>query len=123
MNKKLDLNKTLFDKLKYPKTIDTSFKELLPPLLEDEISPITIGEFFEAYDNLFFEIPKTGLDSHNTLIQKSSEYVGDEQTNEELDALYAEVTALREQLLETQKELSDLQQAQNEENLQNVING
>ena len=123
MSKRLNLNRTLFDKSKYFKTIDTSFKELLPLSVEDDTSPITIDEFFGAYDNLFFEIPKTGLNSHNILIQRSSEYVGNEQTNEELDALYAEVTALREQLLETQKELSDIQQAQTEETLQNITNG
>jgi hypothetical protein len=123
MNKRLNLNKTLFDKIKYSRTIDNSFKELLPPPLEEIVETLTIEEFFEAYNNLFFEIPKTGLNSHNTLIQKSSEYIGDEQTNEELDALYAEVTALREQLLETQKELSDIQKAQSESELQNLNNG
>tara|TARA_R100000951_G_C2558214_1_gene154715 strand:+ start:150 stop:521 length:372 start_codon:yes stop_codon:yes gene_type:complete len=123
MSKRLNLNKTLFDKLKYSRTIDNSFKELLPLPLEEIVETLTIEEFFEAYNNLFFEIPKTGLNSHNTLIQKSSEYIGDEQTNEELDALYAEVTALREQLLETQKELSDIQRAQSESELQNINNG
>ncbi len=123
MSKRLNLNRTLFDKSKYSKTIDTSFKELLPLSVEDDTPPITIDEFFKSYDNLFFEIPKTGINSHNILIQRSSEYVGNEQTNEELDALYAEVTALREQLLETQKELSDIQQAQTEEALQNITNG
>ena len=123
MSKRLNLNRTLFDKSKYSKTIDTSFKELLPLSVEDDTPPITIDEFFKSYDNLFFEIPKTGINSHNILIQRSSEYVGDEQTNEELDALYAEVTALREQLLETQKDLSELQQSQTEETLQNITNG
>jgi hypothetical protein len=123
MINKIDLNRTLFDKDKYPKTIDNSFKELLPPPQEEIIETFTITDFFEAYDNLFFEIPKTGLESHNTLIQKSSEYVGDEQTNEELDALYAEIAQLRTQLLDTQKELSEIQQAQVEESLQNINNG
>ena len=122
MSSRINLNKTLFDKIKYPKTIDTSFKELLPPPQEETVTTLTIEEFFEAYDNLFFEIPKTGLNSHNTLIQKSSEYVGDEQTNEELDALYAELASLREQLLETQKELSDIQQAQAQSTLDNLNN-
>lgn len=120
---RINLNRTLFDKSKYPKTIDTSFKELLPPPQEEIVSTITIEQFFEAYDDLFFEIPKTGINSHNTLIQRSSEYVGDEQTNEELDALYAEITVLREELLETQKELSELQQAQIESSLENLENG
>ena len=123
MINKINLNRTLFDKDKYSKTIDNSFKELLPPPQEEIIEPLTITDFFEAYDNLFFEIPKTGPQSHNTLIQKSSEYVGDEQTNEELDALYAEITSLRTQLLDTQKELSDLQQTQIEDSLQNINNG
>ena len=123
MINKINLNRTLFDKDKYSKTIDNSFKELLPPPQEEIIETFTITDFFEAYDNLFFEIPKTGPQSHNTLIQKSSEYVGDEQTNEELDALYAEIAQLRTQLLDTQKELSEIQQAQVEESLQNINNG
>jgi hypothetical protein len=32
--------------------------------------------FFENYDVLFFEIPKTGDNSHETLINRSSEYIG-----------------------------------------------
>jgi hypothetical protein len=123
MINKIDLNKTLFDKDKYSKTIDNSFKELLPPIQEEIDESLTITDFFVAYDDLFLEIPKTGFQSHNTLIQKSSEYVGNEQTNEELDALYAEIASLRTQLLDTQKELSDLQQTQIEDSLQNINNG
>ena len=123
MSNRINLNKTLFDKVKYSKTIDTSFKELLPVPESVPIKTLTIEEFFEAYNNLFFEIPKTGLNSHNTLIQRSSEYVGNEQTNEELDALYAELASLREQLLETQKELSELQQSQSQSTLDNLNNG
>jgi predicted nucleic acid-binding Zn-ribbon protein len=123
MSTRVELNKILFDKVKYSKTIDTSFKELLPPQTIEEETPLTVEEFFEAYDNLFFEIAKTGLNSHNTLIEKSTEYVGDEQTNAELDALYAEITNLREQLLETQKELNDLRTSQAEEASQIDNNG
>lgn len=123
MSTRVELNKILFDKVKYSKTIDTSFKELLPPQTIEEETPLTVEEFFEAYDNLFFEIPKTGLNSHNTLIEKSTEYVGDEQTNAELDALYAEITNLREQLLETQKELNDLRTSQAEKASQIDNNG
>ena len=123
MINRIDLNRTLFDKSKYSKTIDNSFKELLPPPQEEITEALTIVDFFEAYDNLFFEIPKTGDQSHNTLIQKRSEYVGNEQTNEELDALYAEIAQVRTQLLDTPRELSEIQQAQTEESLQNISNG
>jgi hypothetical protein len=122
MSTRVELNKTVFDKTKYIRTIDTSFKELLPPQPVEEDTTLTIEEFFIAYDTLFFEIPKTGANSHNTLILKSTEYVGDEQTNEELDALYAEISTLRTDLLATQKELTDLQIAQLKET-QNNSNG
>lgn len=112
MSNRINLNKTLFDKLRYPKTIDTSFKELLPPPQIEEESTINIEQFFEAYNNLFFDIPKTGPNSHNELIQRSSEYVDNEQTNLELDALYSEINSLREQLLETQTQLIEAQQTQ-----------
>jgi len=123
MINRINLNRTLFDKDKYSKTIDNSFKELLPPTQEEIVESLTITDFFGAYDDLFLEIPKTGFQSHNTLIQKSSEYVGNEQTNEELDALYSEIASLRTQLLDTQKELSDIQQTQIEDSLQNINNG
>ena len=122
MVNRIDLNKTVYNKDDYQKTIDTSFKELLPSLeIEEEIPSITIEQFFQYYNTLFFDIPKTGDNSHNTLIQQSSEYVGNEQTNEELDALFREVTNLRQELLETQTELSDLRE-QNAKLTQNLIN-
>lgn len=122
MVNKINLNKVVYNKDDYQKTIDTSFNELLPlAVTEEQIPLINIEQFFQYYNNLFFEIPKTGNNSHNTLIQQSSEYVGNEQTNDELDALYREVTNLRQELLETQTELSNLRE-QNSALAQNLIN-
>lgn len=113
MKQKVELNKKVYDKNNYQKTIDTAFNELLPPTPpEEETFTLTIEQFFQAYDELFFEIPKTGINSHNTLIQQSKEYVGDEQKDEELEALIQEVNDLRAQLLETQQQLTEAQQTQ-----------
>ena len=46
MSNRINLNRTLFDKIKYSKTIDNSFKELLPPSQEELIESITIEDFF-----------------------------------------------------------------------------
>jgi len=105
MIQRVNLNKTVFNKSDYQKTIDTSFNELLPPVIEIEEDTITVEQFFTYYDQLFFDIPKTGINSHNTLIQQSTEYVGDEQTNTEIEALVQEIDSLRAQLLDTQTEL------------------
>ena len=50
----------------------------LPVVPVEEEDTISIEQFFEYYDELFFDIPKTGVNSHNTLIRQSTEYVGDE---------------------------------------------
>lgn len=106
---KINLTRVVYNKEDYQKTIDTSFNELLPPspIIEDD--SITVEQFFVYYDQLFFDIPKTGVNSHNTLIQQSSEYVGDQQTNAEIEALVQEVNTLRAQLLESQTEVTELQ--------------
>ena len=112
---RIDLNRVVFNKLKYEKTIDTSFTELLPPTPEADETPIlTVEQFFQAYNTLFFEIPKTGINSHNELIQTSTEYIGDEQSNAELDALFQEINNLRAELLTSQEELINFQTAQSQ---------
>ncbi len=122
MNQRINLNRKVYKKNDYLKTIDTSFNELVLPLPVAEENIITVEQFFEYYNQLFFDIPKTGVNSHNTLIQQSSEYVGDEQTNEEIDALVQEINSLRDQLLQSQTDLIELQQA-NAELAQNTLNG
>ena len=112
---RIDLNRVVFNKLKYEKTIDTSFTELLPPAPEADETPIlTVEQFFQAYNTLFFEIPKTGINSHNELIQTSTEYIGDDQSNAELDALFQEINNLRAELLTSQEELINFQTAQSQ---------
>lgn len=107
---RINLTRVVYNKNDYQKTIDTSFNELLPIVPEEEIDTITVEQFFEYYNDLFFDIPKLGELSHNTLIQQSTEYVGDQQTNDELEALVEEVNSLRGQLLEAQTELADIKQ-------------
>ena len=122
MKQKVNLNRKVYSKNDYQKTIDTSFNELLPPLPPEEaVFVITIEQFFQAYNNLFFDIPKTGLNSHNTLIQQSTEYVGNEQRDEQVEALIQEINDLRAQLLSTQQELLETQQSPTKDAL-NTIN-
>ena len=48
--------------------------------------------------------------------------MGDDQTNEEIEALVLEINSLRDQLLQSQNDLTELQQA-NAELAQNTLNG
>jgi hypothetical protein len=115
MEEKLDLNKKSFNKNQYEKVIDTKFSQLAtsfneannPPSLSP---PVLIDEFFQKYNQLFFDIPKTGTtNSHEYLIKRSSEYVDFQVMNDEMLALIDEINALQAQNLELNQKLVDAQ--------------
>lgn len=106
---KVTLLKTNFQSGSYINTIDTNFTELVPPspvTIEDNLP--TVNEFFDDYSTLFFTIPKTGENSHTTLIETSIEYIGFVPQSLEIEALQQEITFLREQLLELRAQLNDV---------------
>ena len=54
------INRQVFEKSQFDKTIDTNFTQLtssLPPITS---SLPTVDEFFSLYESLFFTIPKFG---------------------------------------------------------------
>ena len=104
MAERLDLIKDVFNKAEYIKTIDTSFNELgtITPTEAQQSQP-TIGEFFELYNSLFYDIPALGnTNSHQYLINTSGEYINFEENNQEIQALQAEIAQLRSDLLSLQ---------------------
>ena len=109
MNQRINLNKSVFNKEDFLKTVDTSFSQLIPPPTEEE-ETFTVDQFFEEYEKLFFEIPKEGeVNSHEYLAQRSGEYASFEQVNEEIQALLDEIAELRQSNLDLQQEVFDLQ--------------
>jgi hypothetical protein len=113
MNSVVDLNKQVFEKQQYQQVVDTSFTQLTVggvSLTAATAVPLpTVQEFFDNYAQLFYQIPKTGeTNSHQYLVNQSSAYIGGEGNNEEITALLAEVTALREENLQLQQQLLDI---------------
>lgn len=108
--KKVKLVKKGFKSTAYKNAIDTNFTQLVtpPPPIEETI---TVDEFFELYNTLFYEIPPNGdNNSHEFLIKRSSDYIGyTEETEQDIQVLLDEITSLREQLLNTEKELREVQ--------------
>ena len=108
MSQQVQLTKKVYGRGLYPQIIDTNFNQLIPP---DPIvgNVITVPEFFEAYENLFYEIPVTGdINSHEYLVVRSSEYIGVENQNDELNSLLDEINSLRQELLDANKTILDL---------------
>ena len=101
MKQKVNLNKQVFSKTQYPRVVNTEFTQLTPTDTEPvAVQDVSVDEFFVLYDKLFFEIPKTGNNSHETLITTSTDYVGYNLLTTEIEALQQEITELRRQLLE-----------------------
>jgi hypothetical protein len=112
MAENINLNKEVFNKRLYLKTIDTSFKELGVQTIQEQIdTQPTVQEFFDMYNTLFYNINELGpTNSHEFLIKTSQEYIGFEEDNEIIELLQAEIATLREQLLNAQKQLGDFAQ-------------
>jgi hypothetical protein len=104
----INLSKTVYNKNQYEKVIDTSFTQLIEPeVIPVEITPtISVAEFFQNYQSLFFEIPKFGnVNSHEYLIKTSQQYAGDFQNDDTIQALIEEITQLRQENLELQQQI------------------
>lgn len=105
----LTLTNNIYNKNQYQKVIDTSFTQLSQPQITPPvISPaISVAEFFQNYQQIFFQIPKFGTtNSHEYLIKTSQEYIGSSSINDDtIQALIDEITQLRQENLTLQQQL------------------
>ena len=111
MSEEINLNKTVFDKEQYIKTIDTTFSELGVTEIQEELdAQPTVEEFFSLYNELFYSIPELGdLNSHEFLIQKSSDYINFDANSEIIEELQKEISQLRTELLDSQRQIVELE--------------
>ena len=117
---RINLNKNVFNKADFLKTVDTSFTQLVPPT-PVEIPVMNVDEFFAEYDRLFYEIPKEGAtNSHTYLVETSGEYINYEKINAEIQALLDEIVSLRQELLDLNNDKLDLQLELATANTQNL---
>jgi hypothetical protein len=105
-----------YNRVELNNTINTTFTEFgtqAATTASAVVNTITIPEFFDAYNTLFYQIPKTGeTNSHEYLVKQSSEYIGGASTNLEIEALQAEITNLRQENLQLQQAILTLTPAQ-----------
>ena len=107
MAENISLNKEVFNKRDYQKTINTSFTQLDVQSIQEQLDEQpTVQEFFDLYNELFYEINELGeTNSHEYLIKTSSQYINFNENDELIQALQNEIAQLREELLETQQQL------------------
>tara|TARA_R110000744_G_scaffold53939_3_gene114838 strand:+ start:4779 stop:5375 length:597 start_codon:yes stop_codon:yes gene_type:complete len=65
----IKLTKKIYPSTRIYDILDEEFSEFI-------IEPLNIDEFFENYNNIFYDIPKTGRLSHRKIIEKSIKQAG-----------------------------------------------
>jgi hypothetical protein len=103
----IPIQKTVFNKEKYSRVIDTQFTQLISPTEETLI--FTVDDFFELYDQLFYQINREGeTNSHQYILEREAEYLGISLSQDDVQALLNEITTLRQQLLDSQTIINEL---------------
>jgi hypothetical protein len=109
MSEELNLYREVYGQNTYTRVVDTEFKQLIDPVETDVLQDITVDEFFNLYESLFFEIPINGnLNTHEYLVRRSTEYLGGSVISDNEKALLEEINSLRQQLLDTNSSLIDI---------------
>ena len=103
----IQMSKEVYGKITFPRVIDTEFTEFISPATSS-FEP-TVPEFFQFYEDLFYQIPVEGeVNSHEYLVKRSSEYIGETVQNDEIKALLEEINTLRQDLLDANQTIVDL---------------
>ena len=105
----IPIEKEVFNKNTYNKVIDNQFKQLINNTPDEELPVFTIEDFFQLYEQLFYQIPKDGeVNSHSYIIQKETDYLGIIISQDDIQALLDEITILRQEVLESQTTINEL---------------
>lgn len=105
----VEMVKEIYGLNTYSKAIDTKFTELVQAVPAATSSAITVDQFFQYYDELFFNIPVEGsINSHVYLVERSQQYIGGSVIDAEKQALIEEINSLRQQLLDVNQAFTNI---------------
>jgi len=107
MVEEVKLQKTVYDPIKFPKVVDTSFKTFAKPVPAEDTD--TVEELFRLYNKLYLRIPIEGdTNSHQYLVTESSKLYSQQVQSVDVQPLLDEITQLRQQLLLANQEIQAL---------------
>lgn len=105
---RIQIRKDSYKSDQFNNLVDREFKTYTKP--KEEIDNDTVEEVFRLYDKLYYSIPLEGEEnSHQYLLRKSSELVDFEKTNEDIEPLLDEIAQLRQQLLDANEQIFNLE--------------
>jgi hypothetical protein len=110
MSEKVIINTTSYNKSQFGQVVNNQFTQFTTTPTASIALTIDVNQFFQAYENLFFQIPKVGdTKSHQYLVNKSSEYIGENAMSDEVQALLEEITQLRQENVDLQRQVITVQ--------------
>lgn len=92
----IQLTKTIYSTKSTEGLVDRSFSEIFKTK-----DPIDLSNFFSIYGELFYDIPKTGKNSHTTIIKQSTDYI-----KNYIDPKEEQIALLTERIAELEEELN-----------------
>ena len=106
--KRIQIAKGSYNSRQYKNLIDTEFKTFVKEEVIQDTD--TVEELFRLYDKLYYSIPLEGIDnSHQYILSKSSELISFDKTTEEIQPFLDEIAQLRQQLLEANETIFELE--------------
>ena len=100
----INLQKTVYGKKSFDDKINRSFDEFM-----SKNKDISMEEFFTYYNQMFYEIPKDGSNSHKAIIDQSTDYIGDF-----IDGRDVEILELTKQIVDLERKLAEQEEADKE---------
>ena len=100
----INLQKTVYGKKSFDDKINRSFNEFM-----SKSKDISMEEFFTYYNQMFYEIPKDGSNSHKAIIDQSTDYIGDF-----IDGRDVEILELTKQIVDLERKLAEQEEADKE---------
>ena len=94
----VNVDKRVFNKEQFKIAVDTNFSEFFAPE-----KPITVERFFAYYDELFFDIPLEGTNSHTELRDRSGDFIGVDTFAEERADLLRQIANLEAALADVEE--------------------
>lgn len=110
MANNVQIQKTVFNSDEFNKVINRDFSTFTQPVPEEDTD--TVENLFRLYEKLYYVISPTGeVNSHEYLIKKSSELITFDRVTEDIQPLLDEISQLREQNLQLNQQILDLETA------------
>ena len=113
----IQFRRDIYSPVAFKQKVDTSFSEL------NNQSQIDIPTFFKEYNRLFFDIPKQGANSHETIINESRAYFQDYQDPKDstIAGLNTQINELNNKILELELEILSNTSSLGLENLPSAV--